>query len=222
MSVHNEIKAVSSEMLRVMTGECIAWRKSGKLESNSTFEEFVNSLEDDNYRGDVRAVDDLVVIEAARRFSQGEKLVTITKELAEQVYQALADARRYGAGDWTDLEDQLNAISQQMNQKEGQPSSLHRQIGNIRVELTNDAYDYNDRVYTIEVSHMVNGEFEENDGDVSSVAIGTPMEEINAYLDQAAKIAYLMCQEHGNVKNSSGRIDALARERLQQALSPAP
>lgn len=68
-------------------------------------------------------------------------------------------------------------------------NKLSRNINGIYLELTNDAYNYNDQYYTLEI---FNPENEECDADISGLDISATFEEVQAYLNGAE--AYLTAQ----------------------------
>lgn len=61
--------------------------------------------------------------------------------------------------------------------------------GRLKVSLTDDAYEYNRELFTLEVTEMDGDDGIENDADVSGLAIGASQAEIAAYLSAAMACA---------------------------------
>jgi hypothetical protein len=62
---------------------------------------------------------------------------------------------------------------------------FERREGNLLVSLTKDAYDYNDRLFSLEVSALDGAEWLDTDADVSGLEVDATPVEVNAYLDAA-------------------------------------
>lgn len=104
-----------------------------------------------------------------------------------------------------------------------------KQIGNLAVELTDDAYDYNDKTFTLEVTALDGGDgsANENDADFSGLPVTATPTEINAYLGAALHAAVMAAGPDLAVKNSASRaaragmaaVEAL--QRAQASLEPS-
>lgn len=82
--------------------------------------------------------------------------------------------------------------------------------GNLMVSLTDDAYDYNDQYFTLEVTEMSGAEGVENDADVSGLPVTAGQDEIDAYLAAALASAKVCCGPELNVRNVAGQAAQVA------------
>lgn len=65
--------------------------------------------------------------------------------------------------------------------------------GNLVVSLTNDAYEYNNEFFTIEVTQMDGSECIENDADMSGLPVLSNKAEIDLFLSAAMEYAVANC-----------------------------
>ena len=76
--------------------------------------------------------------------------------------------------------------------------------GGLTVSLTDDAYDYNDKFFTLEVTEMSSADGVENDADVSGLPVTAAQEEISNYLEAAMACAKVRCGAELSVRNVAG------------------
>lgn len=77
--------------------------------------------------------------------------------------------------------------------------------GRIEVSLTTDAYDYNDLLFTLEVTEMNGDEGVENDADVSGLDVKASQPEIDAFLVAALQCAVELAGPQVSVRNVAGK-----------------
>lgn len=82
------------------------------------------------------------------------------------------------------------------------------QRGNLLVSLTADAYYYNDKFFTLEVSDLNDNECLENDAARSSLSINAKPEEVSQYLEAAMKEVESRYREIPNVRNMASKAAA--------------
>lgn len=97
-----------------------------------------------------------------------------------------------------------------------------KRIGNLAVELTDDAYDYNGYAFTLEVTALDGGDGSDNENDAnwSGLSVTATPAEIDAYLGAALSAAEAIAGPDLAVKNSASRAaraGIAAVEALQRA-----
>lgn len=99
--------------------------------------------------------------------------------------------------------------------KESQPVITTLRQGNLAVALTKDAFAYNDRLFTLEVSEMQGDEYQGNDIGISGLEVTATAQEISVYLGAALGMALKRAGVELNVHGTAVPAAAAGMQAVQ-------